>query len=79
MNTTDYIVDVTTEDKAGLMSYLSHMVGITSVTDGGCYREDANWSQVHISALSAVWGLVDLDAALYTSNFDIAGIVLAGE
>lgn len=79
MDITNYIVDVTTKDKAELMAYLGSMVGITSVSDGGCYREDAGWSQIHIGALTAVWGLVDLDAALYTSNFDIAGIVPVGE
>lgn len=75
MNITNYIVDVTTKDKAELMAYLGSMVGITSVSDGGCYREDVGWSQIHIGALTSVWGLVDLDEALYTSNFDIAGIV----
>lgn len=73
--TTYYIVDVTTEDKRELMSALKDVPGITSVEDGGMYREDNMYSQVHIEALNAVWSLKQLDELLYSLNYDVVGIV----
>ena len=73
--TTYYIVDVTTADKQELMSALKDVPGITSVEDGGVYREDNAYSQVHIEALNAVWALKQLDALLYSLNYDVVGIV----
>ena len=73
--TTAYIVDVTTADKAELMAALKGVPGITSVDDGGMYREDAAYSQVHIEALNAVWSLKQLDELLYSLNYDVVGIV----
>lgn len=73
--TTYYIVDVTTEDKRELMSALKDVPGITSVEDGGMYREDNMYSQVHIEALNAVWPLKQLDELLYSLNYDVVGIV----
>lgn len=74
---TDYIVDVTTADKAELMSALADVSGIVSVQDGGVYREDTAYSQVHIEALNAVWSLEQLDELLYSLNYDVVGIVEA--
>ena len=73
--TTNYIVDVTTVDKRELMSALKDVPGITSVEDGGVYREDNAYSQVHIEALNAVWTLKQLDELLYSLNYDVVGIV----
>lgn len=73
--TTTYIVDCTTADKRELMSALADVSGITSVQDGGVYREDVAYSQVHIQALNAVWSLKQLDELLYSLNYDVAGIV----
>ncbi len=73
--TTNYIVDVTTADKAELMAALAGVSGIVSVQDGGVYREDAAYSQVHIEALNAVWSLKQLDELLYSLNYDAVGIV----
>lgn len=73
--TTAYIVDVTTADKIELMAALAGTAGITSVEDGGMYREDNAYSQVHIKALNAVWSLVQLDELLYLLNYDVVGIV----
>ena len=73
--TTYYIVDVTTEDKRELMAALKDVPGITSVEDGGMYREDNAYSQVHIEALNAVWSLEQLDELLYSLNYDVVGIV----
>ena len=73
--TTDYIVDVTTADKQELMAALKDVPGVTSVEDGGMYREDAAYSQVHIEALNAVWTLKQLDELLYSLNYDVVGIV----
>lgn len=75
--TTYYIVDVTTDDKRELMAALKDVPGITSVEDGGMYREDNMYSQVHIEALNAVWSLEQLDELLYSLNYDVVGIVEA--
>ena len=72
---TDYIVDVTTADKAELMAALADVYGVMSVQDGGVYREDNAYSQVHIEALNAVWALKQLDELLYSLNYDVVGIV----
>ena len=72
--TTYYIVDVTTDDKRELMSALKDVPGITSVEDGGVYREDNAYSQVRIQALNAVWSLAQLDALLFL-DYDVVGIV----
>ena len=76
--TTNYIVDVTTDDKQELMSALAGVSGIVSVQDGGVYREDNAYSQVHIEALNAVWSLEQLDELLYSLNHDVVGIVEQG-
>ena len=73
--TTYYIADVTTDGKRELMSALKDVPGITSVEDGGMYREDNAYSQVHIEALNAVWSLEQLDELLYSLNYDVVGIV----
>lgn len=73
--TTNYIVDVTTADKAELMAALAGVSGVVSIQDGGVYREDTAYSQVHIEALNAVWTLKQLDELLYSSNYDVVGIV----
>ena len=73
--TTYYIVDVTTDDKRELMAALKDVPGITSVEDGGMYREDNAYSQVHMAALNAVWTLKQLDELLYSLNYDVVGIV----
>ena len=73
--TTYYIVDVTTDDKRELMSALNDVPGITYVEDGGMYREDNAYSQVHIEALNAVWTLKQLDELLYSLNYDVVGII----
>ena len=73
--TTNYIVDVTTADKPELMAALKDVPGITSVEDGGVYREDAAYSQVHIEALDTVWTLKQLDELLCSLNYDVVGIV----
>ena len=73
--TTAYIVDVTTADKTGLMDALIVVEGILTVGDGGVYREDNAYSQVHIEALDAVWSLKQLDELLYSLNYDVVGIV----
>lgn len=73
--TTAYIVDVTTDDKRELMSALKDVPGITSVEDGGMYREYNAYSQVHIEALNAVWTLKQLDELLCSLNYDVVGIV----
>ena len=73
--TTNYIVDVTTADKQELMSALAGVPGVVSVKDGGMYREDNAYSQVHIQALNAVWSLEQLDELLYSLNYDVVGIV----
>ena len=75
--TTNYIVDVTTADKAELMAALADVSGIVSVQDGGVYREDNAYSQAHIEALNAVWSLAQLDELLYSLNYDVVGIVEA--
>ena len=72
--TTAYIVDVTTADKAELMAALKDVPGITCVEDGGVYREDNAYSQVHIEALNAVWSLAQLDALLFL-DYGVVGIV----
>ena len=73
--TTYYIVDVTTADKRELMATLASVSGVVSVQDGGVYREDVAYSQVHIAALNAVWTLKQLDELLYSLNYDVVGIV----
>lgn len=73
--TTNYIVDVTTADKPDLMDALIEVEGILVVCDGGVYREDNAYSQVHIEALNAVWSLEQLDELLYSLNYDVVGIV----
>lgn len=73
--TTNYIVDVTTADKAELMAALADVSGVVSVQDGGVYWEDNAYSQVHIEALNAVWALKQLDELLYSLNYDVVGIV----
>ena len=73
--TTNYIVDVTTADKRELMSALVGVSGVVSVQDGGVYREDNAYSQVHIEALNTVWSLEQLDELLYSLNYDVVGIV----
>lgn len=73
--TTAYIVDVTTADKRELMATLASVSGVVSVEDGGVYREDNAYSQVHIEALNAVWSLEQLDELLYSLNYDVVGIV----
>ena len=76
--TTNYIVDVTTADKQELMAALASVSGVVSVQDGGVYREDNAYSQVHIEALNAVWTLKQLDELLYSLNYDVVGIVEQG-
>ena len=73
--TTNYVVDVTTADKPELMDALIAVEGILTVGDGGVYREDNTYSRVHIEALNAVWTLEQLDALLYSLNYDVVGIV----
>ena len=73
--TTYYVVDVTTDDKRELMAALAGVSGVVSVQDGGVYREDNAYSQVHIEALNAVWTLKQLDELLYSLNYDVVGIV----
>lgn len=73
--TTNYIVDVTTADKQELMTGLTIISGIVSVQDGGVYRDDNAYRQVHIEALNAVWSLKQLDELLYSLNYDVVGIV----
>lgn len=73
--TNNYIVDVTTADKHELMAALKDVPGIVSIQDGGVYREDAAYSQVHIEALNTVWSLEQLDELLYSLNYDVVGIV----
>ena len=73
--TTNYIVDVTTADKQELMAALADVSGIVSVKDGGVYREDNAYSQVHIEALDTVWTLKQLDELLCSLNYDVVGIV----
>ena len=73
--TTNYIVDVTTADKAELMAALASVSGVVSVQDGGVYREDNACSQVHMAALNAVWSLAQLDELLYSLHYDVVGIV----
>lgn len=73
--TTAYIVDATTADKQELMAALAGVSGVVSVQDGGVYREDNAYSQVHIEALNAVWSLEQLDELLYSLNYDVVGIV----
>ena len=73
--TTTYIVDCTTADKLELMGVLITVEGILTVSDGGVYREDNAYSQVHIEALNAVWSLGQLDELLYSLNYDVVGIV----
>ena len=73
--TTNYIVDVTTADKAKLMAALKDVPGITSVEDGGVYWVDNAYSQVHIAALDTVWTLKQLDELLYSLHYDVVGIV----
>lgn len=73
--TTAYIVDVTTADRRELMDTLASVSGVVSVQDGGVYREDVAYSQVHIEALNAVWSLKQLDELLYSLNYDVVGIV----
>ena len=68
-------MDVTTADKAELMSALASVSGVVSVQDGGVYREDNAYSQVNIEALNAVWTLKQLDELLYSLNYDVVGIV----
>ena len=75
--TTAYIVDVTTADKQELMAALVGVSGVVSVQDGGVYREDNMYSQVHIEALNAVWSLEQLDKLLCSLNYDEVGICLA--
>ena len=53
------------------MSYTIHVQS----KDGGMYREDNAYSQVHIEALNAVWSLAQLDELLYSLNYDVVGIV----
>ena len=73
--TTAYIVDVTTADKQELMAALADVSGVVSVQDGGVYREDNAYSQVHIEALNAVWSLGQLGELLYSLHYDVVGIV----
>lgn len=73
--TTYYIVDVTTADKQELMAALADVSGVVSIQDGGVYREDNAYSQVHIEALNVVWSLKQLDELLYSLNYDVVGIV----
>lgn len=73
--TTYYVVDVTTDDKRELMAALAGVSGVVSVQDGGVYREDNAYSQVHIEALNAVWTLEQLDELLYSLNYDVVGII----
>lgn len=75
VQTTNYIVDVTTADKRELMAALKDVPGITSVEDGGMYREYNMYSQVHIEALNAVWSLKQLDELLCSLNYDVVGVV----
>lgn len=56
------------------MAALKDVPGVTSVEDGGVYREDAAYSQVRIQALNAVWSLAQLDALLFL-DYDVVGIV----
>ena len=67
-------MDVTTADKQELMAALADVSGIVSVKDGGVYREDNAYSQVHIEALNAVWSLAQLDALLFL-DYGVVGIV----
>ena len=71
--TTAYVVDVTTADKAELMAALVDVSGVVSVQDGGVYREDNAYSQVHIEALNAVWSLKQLDELLYSLDNIVTG------
>lgn len=41
-------IDVRTTHKQGLIRQLKRLVGTTSAVDGGVYREDPNYSQVHV-------------------------------
>ena len=75
--TTNYIVDVTTVDKPYLMDALIEVEGILVVYDGGVYRDDATYSQIHIEALNAVWTLKQLDELFYGLHYDVVGIVEA--
>jgi hypothetical protein len=56
-------IDVFTKDKAKLIARLKALVSTEDARDGGMYREDKNYSQVHLDTTKTE---MEVDAWLYT-------------
>lgn len=64
-------IDVETKDKKNLIRRLKRLKSTMSVTDGGCYHEDLNYSQVWIETTKESY---ELDNWLYdTKGVDYVG------
>ncbi len=65
-------IDVRTKDKRVLIARLKGLVSTVRVSDGGVYREDASYSQVHITTNKSE---KELDDWLYsTKGIEYVGV-----
>jgi hypothetical protein len=63
-------IDVLTKDKNLLMSRLDALRTTLDVVDGGTYREDRHYSQIHLDTL---WAESELDDWLWRTNQNYVG------
>lgn len=67
------IIDVETHSKSKLISRLRRLITTIDVQDGGAYREDAGYSQVHLDTVKTER---EVDDWLYrTKGIDYVGVV----
>lgn len=52
-------IDVLTDDQSKLIVELAEQPEVLSIRDGGVYKEDANYSQVHVETTWSQEGLED--------------------
>lgn len=67
-----FIIDIETHDAKRCITRLRRLVWIHSAENGGVYREDPSYTQIHV--------VTDKDEAkidqwLYDNNFDYVGVV----
>lgn len=69
-------IDVYTMDAKKIIRRLKRLKSTVSVTNGGQYREDAAYTQIHIETTKSE---VELDNWLYTANAgDYVGVFVRG-
>lgn len=70
-----FIIDIQTSAKLTVISRLKRLASTVSIEDGGTYREDSYYSQLHIVTLKSE---TELDKWLYdTKGIEYIGVIPA--